>query len=650
MNVLERVRRRLGEVGRPDDEIDREGCECVPRFENVVGTGIDDRVELVLDGDDCPGNGDLVENPACRATAVAALADRDADAVRTRSDGWERYYAGDAASVLLAAGRFVERVAVHDDRLAALALAEPFRAARQATGRVGPVATVAAETGLAEGAARWDAYGDVLAPAEGPVLANARIDPRPPPDAELVARADLDTGAVARVYEESDGRRTYHLEPVEHRLDPPATAVLATARDLLASGGVTDVRRTASRAVRRVADETVPVETVSAVLAKHTSGVGVFEDLFADPSVTDAFLTAPAGATTVRVTRAGERLSTNVSLTPRDAAAFASRLRRASGRAFSRSTPVVDAVVAAGRSGGPTGETDRLRVAGVTRPASDGLGFAFRRHDATAWTLPGLVENDTVPPGAAALLSLAVQRGASLLLAGTRGAGKTTALGALLWELPTPTRVVTIEDTPELPVEALQREGRDVQALFTGSEADPEPSPTAALRAALRLGEGALVVGEVRGEEAAVLYEAMRVGANGSAVLGTIHGDGAESVRERVVSDLGVPASSFAATDLLVTLANDSTRQVARVEEVHATDDGVGFAALYQRSGDGLRETGTVARGNSRLVASLTRPGESYADVLDRLTTRTDALESLADAGQTRPADVVAAYQAGRKS
>ncbi len=282
----------------------------------------------------------------------------------------------------------------------------------------------------------------------------------------------------------------------------------------------------------------------------------------------------------------------------------------------------------------------------MTTPASDGLAFAFRRHGGGAWTLPGLVANETVPPDAAALLSVAVERAAAGLVAGTRGAGKTTALGALLWELPAATRTVVIEDTPELPVRALQRRDRDVQALRVGTGDEAVLSPTAALRTALRLGEGALVVGEVRGAEAATLYEAMRVGAHGSAVLGTIHGDGGDAVCERVVSDLGVPESSFGATDLVVTLSVEGDgRRVSRIEEVRTTGDGTRFEPLYELADGRLEGTGTVARGNSALVAALARSDESYADLLTTLDEREAHLRELASADRTRPADVAAAYE-----
>ena len=640
-------------------------CQCLLTFEEPTGTAVGDRVELVADADGCPGRGDLAASPDCRATVVDALADRDADVVRTVAGGRERTYADRAAALLLAAGRFVERVAFHDERLADRARRDPLGAAHEACGRADATATIAAETGLAEVAAAVGSDGDgdgnvdsnadetagierydrALAPFVGPTVARAHVRLATPPDASLVDRWSLDTGATVRLYDRAAGGREYHLEPVAHTLDDGSMATLAAAEERLAHGGVDVGVRAPGRAVRAVADGDEPVETLAGELATYTRGHGVLEDPFADPRVSDVFVTAPVTENPVRVTVDGETVPTNVRLTPGGAATLASRFRRTSGKPFSRATPTIDAVVGVGDGAAGDGEAGSVRVAGVSAPASDGLGFAFRRHDAEAWTLPALVANDTLPADAAALLSLSVERAAAGLVAGARGAGKTTLLGALLWELPAATRTVTIEDTPELPVEALQEEGRDVQPLYAGSDDGAALTPTEALRTALRLGEGALVVGEVRGEEAATLYEAMRVGASGSAVLGTIHGDGGQAVRERVVSDLDVPESSFGATDLLVTCAAGDSRHVASIEEVRTTDEGVRFASLFERTGEGLEPTGAVARGNSTLVADLARPDESYADLRTLLDEREEQLSALATAGRTRPEDVAAAYR-----
>jgi type IV secretory pathway ATPase VirB11/archaellum biosynthesis ATPase len=380
------------------------------------------------------------------------------------------------------------------------------------------------------------------------------------------------------------------------------------------------------------------VVALTRVLEKHTTGYGVLADLFADDRVSDVYATAPVGDTPLRVVLDGCDVPTNVRLTPEGAESLASRLRRESGRAFSRASPTLDASATL-----PSG---RVRVAGVTDPVSDGVAFAFRDGGREAWTLPALVDNDTVPPDAAALLSLAVERDAALLVAGSRGAGKTTLLGALLWELPPSTRTLVVEDTPELPVDRLRSEGRDVQALRTATRRQDGPGigPAEALRTGLRMGESALVVGEVRGEEAGVLYEAMRVGAGDDAVLGTIHGDGAASVEERVTTDLGVPASSFAATDLVVTVARVETpdgtgRRLRSVEEVVPTADGGRFAPLYELDGPRAVSTGRIERGDSHVAASLTRPDGGYGDFLESLERRSEAIRRRVERGLLGPGD-----------
>ncbi|MFC5367039.1 ATPase, T2SS/T4P/T4SS family [Salinirubrum litoreum] len=662
-------------------------CGCVPTFETApgsdaaldtgAGTTPGAGVTLVLDAEHCPLRGDLT-TPDCRATVVSALTGRDAESVRVRADGLDRRYVGESATLLLAAGRFAEHVRTHDAELACLAHRHPRRAAHRATGRAGPVARTAAETGLTECVRRLDPpdESDGFGPRLSPTVAGSWVRRDPPTDAELADVTDLPTGGVARVYDTPRATRRYHLSPDWFEFPPAATATLGAAYRVLAAGEVSGGDRAPGRAVRAVVDRDepgidVPPSRITAVLRRHTRGLGVLEPLFADPRVSDVYATAPVTEGTLRVVVDDEPMATNVGLTQSGAESLASRFRRTSGRAFSRAEPTLDATVTP-----ETDARDRVRVAGVTDPASDGPAFAFRAHDREAWTLPGLIASGTLPADAAALLSVAVERAVSGLIAGTRGAGKTTTLGALLWELPAVTRTVVVEDTPELPVAALQREDRDVQALRTTTDDGPSVSPTDALRTALRLGEGALVVGEVRGEEASVLYEAMRVGAGGSTVLGTIHGEGGESVKERVVADLGVPESSFAETDLLVTCsvgdgasggrdaagASTPGRHVASIEEVQRTDDGVGFDPLFTRTGSGtasgdasdnppigLAATGRIERGNSRLVAGLTRPEESYADLLDLLSDREALLADLAETDRTRPADVVAAYRDRRR-
>ena len=630
-----------------------DGCCCRPNFVEPDGTGIGDRIELRIDAGDCPGDGDLATEPPCRATAADALTDRDVDAVRVRSAGYERWYTDAAAGLLQAAGRFAALVDHHDAAVAATALTDPLAAAHEATGRAGPVGRLAAETGLAEGAERAGTargtgpeqsgdYEDVLRSYDGPTFARAKIDHRTPTDAKLRDTVELRTGATVRRYAldpAAEADAYYHLTPAAASFDARAFELLDDAAVWLAERGG-EGGLAPARAVRAVASTGDPVAELSATLRKHTRGSGVLADLFADDRVSDAFVTAPAPSTPIRVSVDGETMPTNVRLTPEGAATLASRLRRASGREFSRAAPQVDATLPVG----PPDDRERVRVAGVTRPLSPGPAFAVRRHDSEPWTLPRLVAADSLSPRAAALLSLAVERGGTGLVAGARGAGKTTTLGALLWALPRQTRTVLIEDTPELPGSALRGAGRDVQSLRVarGDDDTGETGPASALRTALRLGEGALVVGEVRGEEANTLYEAMRVGAASGTVLGTVHGDGAPAVRTRMTEDLGVSESAFAATGFVLTVADtERGRRAIAIEEVESVPDGTALHPLFTIDDEGdLEPTGRLDRGESSLLAGLAAPGEGYGETLRELADRAGRLRSLAADGVTRPAAI----------
>jgi len=595
----------------PDDAPDTP-CRCEPDATDEV---------LEVDATDCPGGGKLSTEAPCRRTVVATLRRTPRDRIRVAAQGCDRWYTPATSRLLASAARFAERVVHHDERMADLAMRDPVAAATEAGARAGPVGALAESSGLTGAATDCTDVESAIRAYEGPSIASARVTTSPPQTARLRETYETETTTV-RIYDSSSQPvPTYHVDPLETGFTSRQYAILESAAAQLASdaGGGENAHHAAVRTVVPPAHHRDhPVDSLAHVLWKHTAGFGVLEDLFADPAVGDVYVNAPPDETVLRVTVDDEPMRTNVCLTAAGGATLAARIRAESGRPFSRVAPLVDAIAT------DVGSTARIRVAGVTNPVTDGTAFAFRSVDDAVWRLPDLVANGTLTPEAAAFLGLAVERGRRILVAGPRGAGKTTLLAALLWELPPTDRVVLLEDTPELPVDDLQAAGRDALGLRTRLDEDGAAvSPADALRAALRLGDGALVVGEVRGEEAAVLYEAMRVGANSSAVLGTIHGDGGESVEERVVSDLGVPRSSFAATDLVVTVGHTPEgRRLVGIEEV--TEDG--FATLYELTAQGLVATDRIHRGNSQLVARLASPTETYADVRERLVQRRDSL------------------------
>ena len=604
-------------------------CDCTLEFEEET---------LTVDANDC--NGDLETAEHCRYAVISALRDQDVETIMVRSTGLQFRYKPEAVDLLTAAGRFVELLGNRDSRLQQLALTDPLETAGEIADRVDVISDIGVESGLTQAAEDATDYDDVMNRAAGLSISYYFVDQTLPDNARLQDVKTLDTGSEVRIYERENSVPLYMLDMYDTNLDPEKRELLLDGYEKIAEGEA-EGERAPSRALELAADGTVD-PMLTNVLTKHTHGYGILEDLFSDSAVSDVYVTSPVSRNPVRVEHNGQAMATNVHLSPDGVQALASRVRRASGRAFSRATPTVDATADLECGTG-------VRIAGVTDPVADGVAFAFREQAEDRFTLPALVKNGTMTPEVAGFLSVAIERNAAAMVAGTRGAGKTTLLGTLLYELSPDTRTVLIEDTPELPVKSLQAVDRDVQALRTGTGDGPEITATEALRTALRLGDGALVVGEIRGEEAQVLYEAMRVGANANAVLGTIHGDGADDVYERVVSDLGVEPSSFAATDLIVTCQAYRTpdgrkRRVSRIEEVMYGNGDVRFKPLYELDESHATSTGRIDRGGSRVVDQLTGPGEEYATVREEIHERATLMEELAEDGRTAPQEVASTY------
>ncbi|MBT6182476.1 type II/IV secretion system ATPase subunit, partial [archaeon] len=271
------------------------------------------------------------------------------------------------------------------------------------------------------------------------------------------------------------------------------------------------------------------------------------------------------------------------------------------------------------------------RVAIIQQPLSaGGLAYTLRRHRTKPWTLPLFVKNKMIDSLGAGLLSFMIDGARTLLVAGTRSSGKTSLLSSLLLEIMPTHRIITIEDTLELPVSAMRKLEYDILSMKVRSALAGESTEVAAeegIRASLRLGDSSLIVGEIRSSEAKALYEAMRVGALANVVAGTIHGGSPYAVFDRVVNDLQVPLTSFKATDLIV-VANPikspdgltSWRRVLQITEVrkHFEKDPLtegGFVDLmkYDVRDDVLKPTKDLMNGDSEIMKEIASNVKGWA-------------------------------------
>ena len=173
---------------------------------------------------------------------------------------------------------------------------------------------------------------------------------------------------------------------------------------------------------------------------------------------------------------------------------------------------------------------DGSRVAICTPPASPHVAMTIRRFGGRAFSVEDLVGQGALPERVFHAAREALRSRRNILVSGGTGSGKTTLLNALIELLPEEERIVAIEDTLELRIE--RANCLRFEAGAAGSEAPV--SIRDLVRHALRHRPDHIVVGEVRGGEAADLLQALNTGHGGS--LTTVHANNARSALSRLAS------------------------------------------------------------------------------------------------------------------
>jgi len=167
-----------------------------------------------------------------------------------------------------------------------------------------------------------------------------------------------------------------------------------------------------------------------------------------------------------------------------------------------------------------------------------------------------------------------------------------------------------------------------------------------ALRVSLRMGESAIVIGEVRGQEAKVLYESMRAGSAGSSVLGTIHGNSAKGVLDRAVEDLGISERAFSSTDIVVVIglvrSPDGTRfsrRVVEVAEIREDEHGLALEDLF-RTDDGCplaKPTPSFSPGCRSIQRAADSLGVGAEDMMEIIKSKAHADQVLSESKGRAP-------------
>ncbi len=486
-----------------------------------------------------------------------------------------------------------------------------------------------------------------------------------PKEAEEIMNYNLGDAEVIIFKLPDNVQYLYHLTPPEFNLSEDKYEILDMARNIMSEYNPDEQDFVDPDRIREIfynvgADlleelsehkkldlDSNDIEELTQILVRYTVGFGLIEVLLRDQNVQDISVNSPTGQAPIFIVHNifGD-CKTNIWPSLSDAESWASKLRMISGRPLDEANPILDTDLEI-----PGIATARISV--INKPLNPtGLAYSFRRHRDKPWTLALFMKYKMINSLAAGLLSFLIDGNRTFLVAGTRSAGKSSLLGGVLVEIMRNYRVITIEDTLELPVNSLRQLGYNIQSMRVASALSRGTNEIAAdegIRTTLRLGDSALFVGEVRSTEARALYEAMRVGALASVVAGTIHGDSPYGVFDRVVNDLNVPRTSFKATDIIV-VANPirspdglhKWRRVTQITEVRKDWENdpmmeKGFVDLmkYDASKDELEPTDALINGDSEILKAIASNVKEWAGswdaIWDNVLLRTKIKEALVD-------------------
>jgi type IV secretory pathway ATPase VirB11/archaellum biosynthesis ATPase len=498
-----------------------------------------------------------------------------------------------------------------------------------------------------------------------PGFSSSWVSPHPSQGAKAVIDYEVAQSPVTLYQLPEEVESLYHVKPKEYELPMDHVKLIhlvrsqltdhyprniqidnpQQAREYIFKSGKKLVYKLSKRHGIKLGDsrteEMLNVKKMSEILTKYTAGLGVVELFLRDPHVQDIYIDASPTDNRVYIKLGGlnhpelsEKCVTNVSVGEEDAESLLSRFRYESGRPFSEAMPVLETDLSAYKA----------RATAIGKPLSpDGIAIALRRHSTDPWTLLKLIDNGTITPLAAGLMSFLIDGKSTILVVGSRGAGKSSLLGALMLEFPHNQRILTIEDTLELPVLRMQEIGYKVQSMYVQSSLGGKAEMTAdeALRISLRLGESAIVMGEVRGQEAKTLYEAMRAGTAGSSVLGTFHADSAKSVYQRVVHDMHISPKSFLATDIIIVSglarpggSQRQKRTVLQIAEVRKNEDEDNLfqdLMLYNETQDKLLETDAFNYRSERMGRIAASWNMTLEECIENIQTRASYRKRMVD-------------------
>ncbi|WP_331491073.1 CpaF family protein [Schaedlerella arabinosiphila] len=326
--------------------------------------------------------------------------------------------------------------------------------------------------------------------------------------------------------------------------------------------------------VEEVKDEYITIEEridITERIFDSIRGLGLLDSIIKDDEITEVMINGPDD---IFVEKAGALYKLDqVFDDEKQLEDIVQKIVGQAGREVNQANPIVD-----------TRLPDGSRVNVVLPPISlNGATVTIRKFSKTPMTIRQLLKYGSITQEVAHVLELLVKAKYNIFISGGTGSGKTTFLNAVSHFIPHDERVITIEDSAELQIEGIDNlvrmETRNANASGSGAIAIRD-----LIKASLRMRPERIIVGEVRGEEALDMLQAMNTGHDGS--LSTGHANSTRDMLSRLETMVlqgseGLPLEAVrqqiaSAVDVIIHLSRlrDKTRRTMEISEITGYEKG----------------------------------------------------------------------------